>query len=228
MGDGILASGARRETPGDVLAAMTAARDSSTMTKDAGGLSPQVLDRAVDGDRNAQAVLLKTYDGYIRRLLHRLMGPSPDLDDLAQTVMIRVLTSLSTVRREGALSTWVGGICVHVARDALRRKKVRTRVLAEPEAGEDTASAGSRPDDIAGARADLERCWKALDALSESQRTALVLRVFEGHSVDEVAALMGAAKSTTRLRLYYGRKAFAKALTQLGISHPVPGGEDAP
>jgi DNA-directed RNA polymerase specialized sigma24 family protein len=44
-----------------------------------------------------------------------------------------------------------------------------------------------------------------------NQRTAFVLQTVHGHSVEEIAQMMESANSTTRLRLYYARKAFRKA-----------------
>ena len=57
----------------------------------------------------------------------------------------------------------------------------------------------------------MEKYYAALDKLSPVQRSVIVLRVL-GHSVDEIAKMTNSARSTTRLRLYYGRKAFARAL----------------
>ena len=54
---------------------------------------------------------------------------------------------------------------------------------------------------------------------------AFVLRVLDGHSIDEVATMMGAAKSTTRMRLYWGRKVFARALAAEGVELPAALGE---
>jgi RNA polymerase sigma-70 factor (ECF subfamily) len=155
------------------------------------------------------------YD-YVRRLLYRLVGPGSDLEDLQQVVLMRVLTSLPTWRQEAALSTWVGGICVHVARDHLRRKKVRS-VVSHVEPTDRALMNQHGSHDVhqdAETREQLALCQRALEKLSPDQRTAFVLHVVEGYSVDEVAGMMGAARSTTRMRLYYGRKKFAKAMAR--------------
>jgi RNA polymerase sigma-70 factor (ECF subfamily) len=197
------------------------------MSPDSRGISPQVLDRAHEGDRDAQAQVLEAYAGTIHRLLFRILGPADDLEDLVQNVMVHLLTSLPRSRRESSFSTWVGSICVHVARDALRRKKVRSVMTSlDAESPGHEAASAERVDEVVAARENLAHCQEALGTLSDSQRVAFVLRNVEGFSVDEVAKMMGAAKSTTRLRLYYGRKAFAKALAQKGLAAPTEGGDD--
>lgn len=170
-----------------------------------------MLAHAIAGDRVAQGDLLKANYQYIRRLLHRLVGASPELDDLQQTVLMRVVTGLHRLREEDSLQTWIGGICVHVARDHIRRRQVRS-VMGSLEAEEHgrARAAGGSPVAQLEAREGLARCRRALEELSANQRVALTLRIM-GHSVDEIATMMGSARSTTRLRLYYGRKAFCRA-----------------
>lgn len=170
-----------------------------------------MLAHAIAGDRVAQGDLLRANYQYIRRLLHRLVGASPELDDLQQTVLMRVVTGLHRLREEDSLQTWIGGICVHVARDHIRRRQVRS-VMGSLEADEParTRPSGANPVAQLEAREGLARCRRALEGLSTNQRVALTLRIM-GHSVDEIAAMTGSARSTTRLRLYYGRKNFCRA-----------------
>jgi DNA-directed RNA polymerase specialized sigma24 family protein len=70
--------------------------------------------------------------------------------------------------------------------------------------------------------------------MSPNQRTAFWLRTVDGRSIEEIAEIMGSAKSTARMRVYYGRKAFKKGLrrqlsadTQWRSGHlpDSPGGE---
>jgi RNA polymerase sigma-70 factor (ECF subfamily) len=169
-----------------------------------------VLAHAIAGDRVAQGDILRANYQYVRRLLHRLVGPTSELDDLQQTVLMRVVTSLPHLREEESLKTWIGGICVHVARDHIRRRQVRSVVGSlEAEEPRGRAAAGS-PVGQLEAREGLVRCRRALEELSANHRVALTLRIM-GHSVDEIATMMGSARSTTRLRLYYARKAFCRA-----------------
>ncbi|MBI5479393.1 MAG: sigma-70 family RNA polymerase sigma factor [Deltaproteobacteria bacterium] len=170
-----------------------------------------MLAHAVAGDRVAQGEILRANHQYIRRLLHRLVGPTSELDDLQQTVLMRVVTGLPRLREEESLKTWIGGICVHVARDHIRRRQVRSVVgsLEADEPGRARTTAGN-PVEQLEAREGLVRCRRALEELSASHRVALTLRIM-GHSVDEIATMMGSARSTARLRLYYARKAFCRA-----------------
>ncbi|MBI3184255.1 MAG: RNA polymerase sigma factor [Myxococcales bacterium] len=166
-----------------------------------------VVERAAGGERSAQQELLERHHGYVRRMLYRLVGPVPELEDLQQAVMVRVLVGLPRWRRSGALTSWIGGICVNVSKDYLRSRKA----LPEAEPYLPPMQGGADVHREVEAREQLDRCRRILDRLSPVQRMTFVLRAV-GHSVDEIAELMGAARSTTRLRLYYARKAFCRLL----------------
>ena len=191
--------------------------------------TPATLARVIDGDRSVQGALLKQHYFFIRRMLFRLVGPSADLEDLQQTVMMQILKSVHRYKPTASFQTWVGSICVHVARNSLRQRAHRESVSVSSDDSE--ASCGALlvgtddPHATIAARQQLHCCQRALASLSTEQRMAFVLRVLDGHSIDEVATMMGAAKSTTRMRLYWGRKVFARALAAEGVELPAALGE---
>ena len=151
-------------------------------------------------------VLEAAYD-LARGMLLRMLGPSQDLDDLVQTTVLRVAESLPKLRSPEAFSTWAGGITVNLARDFVRGRP-RARAHVPYEESHVVEHGGAERD--AAARVQLRRTLQVLGGLSEAHRTVFVLRVVLGHSVEEIAAMTGSAHSTTRLRLYYARKHFAK------------------
>lgn len=182
-------------------------RDSSFRTHE-----ETLIRSAVDGDRQAQQQLLVSIHPFVRQFLFRLVGQSPEIEDLQQIVLMRVVDHLPTFRFGSAFQTWVGGICVHAARDALRRQKVRqTREFSPIDESFGVDSLDTHVD----ARRELNRFERALQRLSVPQRTALVLRAVEGYSVEEVAAMMNSAVSTTRMRLYIARKLVAAQMARL-------------
>jgi RNA polymerase sigma-70 factor, ECF subfamily len=145
-------------------------------------------------------------------MLVHLVGRSPDLDDLRQQVLLAIVQGLPKFRADSELSTWIGGICVNVAKTHYRTKRTRSERTIDD--GQPAIDDTRGPDAAAHleSRAELAAVERALATLSPEQRTAFILATVYGHSVEEVAKMMKAAKSTTRLRLYYGRKKFHAAL----------------
>jgi RNA polymerase sigma-70 factor, ECF subfamily len=176
-----------------------------------------VLRRAAQGDRAAQQQVLSEIYEFVRRTLYRLLlGRGDELEDLQQAALLRVLTSLGHYRFEAAFKTWVTAICINVFRDHLRKRRREPQLEREAHALDDDrlalASAEPSAHRRVEAREALNRCARILEAMPINQRTAFVLQAVHGHSIEEIAELMDSANSTTRLRLYYARKAFRKAL----------------
>jgi RNA polymerase sigma-70 factor (ECF subfamily) len=178
-------------------------------------LPRDVLERAVAGDRAAVRTVVEASCGYVRGLLFKVVGPSSDLDDLQQTALLHLVQALPRTTLDGNFTTFLGSIVMNVVRDHFRRKRVRAVVTLSGGSDDFVAPQSAASEDARiDAAGRLAQCRRALARLSEAQRTAFVLRTVYGHSVDEIADMTGSLRSTTRLRLYYGRKLFSRALAE--------------
>jgi len=171
-----------------------------------GDPSPAVIDACRRGDRQALESVLRENAPVIERLLVRMIGPGADLEDLLQTTLIAVVQAFPRYRGEASVRTWMTRIAVNVVRQHLRRPYERRRVSLElvPAEPVDNSPVADR---LADHRAKLERVFHHLEAIGPRKRVAFVLHVFEGHPIDEVAALMGASKSATKSRVFWARRA---------------------
>lgn len=192
-GDSSLVSPALTESVPRSFAAPSTGRD-----RDA-----SLVGRALEGDRAALHRIASEHEGRVRRLLTRLLGPRDDLDDLVQTVFLELCRSLHRFRGDSALSTFIGGIAVTVARRAMRPSPWFRRRAELPEEPVDPRSG---PDARSLAAERLRRTRRALAKLSAKKRIAFLLWALDGSDVEEVAALMGASVSATRSRIYYAQK----------------------
>lgn len=162
-----------------------------------------LLDRARSGDAEALGELVRSTVPQVERMLHRLLGPRRDHDDLVQNVYLELARSIGSFRGDSAFSTFVGGITVRIARRAMRPtawQRKSTPLLEEP------VVEGSEPDHKAHADELLRRAMKLLDGLPEVQRTAFVLWALEGQDPATIAEMMDATVPATRSRIYYAQK----------------------
>lgn len=67
----------------------------------------ECIERAVRGDREALERLLTGVNDMVFNLSLRLLGTVADAEDAAQDILVRVMTNVSSFRRECAFSTWV-------------------------------------------------------------------------------------------------------------------------
>jgi RNA polymerase sigma factor (sigma-70 family) len=73
----------------------------------------ELVDKAVDGDRHALQSLIVGVEDMIYNLSLRMLGSPHDAEDAAQEIIIKIITQLSTFRKESAFSTWVYRIAVN-------------------------------------------------------------------------------------------------------------------
>lgn len=159
--------------------------------------------RAQAGEPQALDLLVRNHVQLVRRLLTRILGPRQDLDDLVQTTFLELLRALPGFRHESALSTFVAGIAVRVARRALRPTLLQR--FSKPLDDEPLAPSVGNDEQLI-ARQALARVRRALEQLSEPKRVAFLLWSLEGMTIPEIARVTEASDSATQSRIFYAQK----------------------
>ena len=155
------------------------------------------------GDRAAQVRLFRLEVQSVHRLLHRVLGASPMLEDLIQETFIRVFRSLASFRGEAHLGTWIGRIALRVAFDHLRQSRpAAARLEVVPDLASDDPDAERQ----LMAREGLRRLYRILERLDAKQRIAFTLCAIDGRPQQEVASLMSASLVATKARIWRARR----------------------
>ena len=168
-----------------------------------------------DADPKDRSNELEHHAESLQRLARSLIGDEHQAEDLVQDAYA---AALEGGPREGsALGAWLAKV---VRNRALNMRRGRTRRAereawsAKPEAQPGAAEA------LAGL--DTQRkVFESLLALSESQRTVIYLRYFEGLTPTAIAARLGAPVKTVKTRLARGLAAIRATLDR-----EVQGGRD--
>lgn len=126
------------------------------------------------------------------RIAFRLLGDEQAARDVAQDAFLRASDRLDGLKDPAALESWYFRLLVRLCHNRRRWLAVR-RWLPLYEAPDP----GVRGDPVL--RRELLR---ALDRLSNRQRTAFVLVRLEGQSIAEAAALLGCAEGTCKSHLH--------------------------
>ncbi len=66
-----------------------------------------LVDKAVGGDRQALEELVLSVSDMVYNLSLRMLGSPQDAEDASQEIYIRIITRLTTFKKESAFSTWV-------------------------------------------------------------------------------------------------------------------------
>ena len=155
--------------------------------------------RILAGDDRAFDAFYEANVGRVYAVALRMSGDPARARRLTQETFVRAWERLGSYRGDSRLSSWLHRIAVNVVIESGRRRTRWWRRLAPEDAGLDVGdTTAPRP----GLRLDLER---AIAALPERAREALVLRDVEGHSYAEIAELMGVATGTVKAQVHRAR-----------------------
>ena len=161
----------------------------------------------VTSDRSARAEtvgrLFDLHHARLHRLAFRMTWGADDARDLVQESFLRAIER-SLPEDPAAAERWLVRVLVNLCRDRHRRRVVR-RAHAE-EARRDEPAHGSDPGVDAAVR-------DAVAELPVRQRAVVVLHEIEGHTLAEVAEILGIAAVTARWHHHAALKTLRRELS---------------
>jgi RNA polymerase sigma-70 factor, ECF subfamily len=131
---------------------------------------------------------------------HRILADPHEAEDVTQMVFEKLARRLQTIRDRERLGSFLKSCAVRECLGLLRRR----RWWSGRRAAKALASIPEATD--ASAAYVITAVRQLLEPLSAQERTAVVLKLVEGHAHDEVAALMGISVATARRRLDSARR----------------------
>jgi len=170
------------------------------------GDDPALVSGCRAGDSASLDRFFREHAAYVERVIARLTGPTPDLEDLVQATFVQAFQSFGRYRGEASLKTWVTRIAVHVTLHQLRggvRRAVPLELVSERDEPRDPAAPA---DHDAASRQLARRLHALLDRIAAKKRIAFLLYTVEEHSIEEVAALTGSSKAATKSRIWFARR----------------------
>jgi RNA polymerase sigma-70 factor (ECF subfamily) len=159
------------------------------------------------GDRKALHTVFVTHTLYLERLLGRMVGPSLEIEDLLQATFVAAIGAFPRFRGEAQVRTWLARIAVRIAQTRLRSPGHKRRVdVLDLEARVDVETDTRPHEHDVDTQRRIERLYAHLAAIGVKKRVALLLHVFEGHPLEEVAVLTGASVTATKSRVFWARR----------------------
>jgi RNA polymerase sigma-70 factor (ECF subfamily) len=179
-----------------------------------GDKTDRLVKRAQGGDRAAFDDLVRRYRARIYALSLHLTGSRSEADDITQDVFTRAYQQLHTFAGRSEFFTWLYRIAVNrslnARRDTARR---RTSGLDDPRVQAAVAvDAYGDPRRAAELRQTYARLVTALDRLSPTLRSTVVLVALQGLSHDEAAAVLGCPAGTVAWRIHEARNQLRASL----------------
>jgi RNA polymerase sigma-70 factor (ECF subfamily) len=170
------------------------------------------------GDTDAFRALVERHSRSLFRLAYRMTGNEQDAEDVVQESLLRAYRQIGGFDERASFGTWLYRIGVNCSLDLVRSRKRRPEPAAGPEDEdplESLAAAGPTPDRIAMSGEARGRIEQALKRLSPSERTAFVLRHYEGMCMDEVGKMLGCEPGAAKHSVFRAVRKLRRALEPL-------------
>ncbi|HEX9160329.1 MAG TPA: sigma-70 family RNA polymerase sigma factor [Thermoanaerobaculia bacterium] len=155
------------------------------------------------GDHRAFEDLMIATQRNVANLSWRILGDAEEVKEAVQETFLRVFRHLNRYDEQRDFRGWLARITINVCRDLNRRRKKR-RIFTPLDEALQHASP-ERVEDEAAARQEVALVARAIDALPERERLAIILRDVEGLSTEQVAEILGNAPPTVRVQLSKAR-----------------------
>jgi RNA polymerase sigma-70 factor (ECF subfamily) len=145
------------------------------------------------------------------RVARGVLRNAADAEDVAQEALLRAYRHFDRLRDRNRFRAWLVRIAFRLALDRLRSKKrseVRDTLWSQPEHRPPAATA----EDLAASNEFQAHLDRALEELPEKLRLVLLLAALEGHTIEEIARMVGISTGTVKSRIFYARKQLAEKL----------------
>jgi RNA polymerase sigma-70 factor (ECF subfamily) len=171
------------------------------------------------GDSSAFRLLVERHSRPVFRLAYRVTGNRQDAEDVVQETFLRAWRQLGRFESRSSFATWLHRITVNCALDHVRLRPRHVPLAYDQPGPEDVAAPAGpsadevpSPDRLAFSAEVRQRVASALGELSPAERTAFVLRHFEGHSIEEIGRTLGLRTSATKHSIFRAVQKMRRAL----------------
>jgi RNA polymerase sigma-70 factor (ECF subfamily) len=198
-------------------------REGAGMTEEVAVSDAIAVERTLGGDREAYRVLVERHSRTVYRMAYRMTGNTHDAEEVVQESFLRAYQKLKQFAGNANFGTWVYRIAANYAIDRIRQRNAEEARRESPSKawqdsfGADPLSqvqdASPSPEQLAGSAQLAERMKAALAELSPAERTAIVMRHWDGCGIEEIAVVLRSNSNATKNTVFRAVQKLRRALT---------------
>ena len=170
-----------------------------------------LVERTLQGDRNAFGELVDAHGPVIYNLALRMTGNTEDARDLSQTTFEKAWQGIGSFRGDSRFFSWLYRIAIHVVLN-FRRGRGPAEELEESEPSREPG-----PAETYERNEEINRVQTALLQLRDDDRELIVLRHFLALSHVEIGGLLRVPDKTVKSRLHTAVLRLEAELRRLGF-----------
>jgi RNA polymerase sigma-70 factor, ECF subfamily len=170
-------------------------------------LDTELMVRVKEGDGASFGVLLEKHRSPVVHFLYRMVQNHAVAEELAQEVFLRVYRSRSTYEPTARFTTWLFRIATHLALNALRdgkNERLQERLDDDSRDMPVRQVSDLRPsvEQSLVYQAKLAEVRRAIAALPEKQRAAVLMHKYEEMEYAQIARVLNCSESAVKSLLF--------------------------
>ncbi len=202
-----------------------------TATNRASETDEELMERFQAGDTAAMEVLFGRFQKPLFNFFFRMVARRETAEDLVQETFIKVCRFGHTFRgSEAKFTTWLYSVAGNQCRDHLRytARRPETSMVEMGEMEEDflenhvsdpTSQTGSSSVEDHLLRMEVQSILKqAVRSLPEKERTAIILREYQGLEYKEIAEVLGCPIGSVKVLIFRARQRLRERLQDLELA----------
>lgn len=161
----------------------------------------ELMLRVKDGDTASFALLLERHRGPVIRFLYRMVQNQAVAEELAQETFLRVYRARASYEPAAKFTSWLFRIAMHLAVNSLRDGRVEK---LQESLDEETQLADRNPtiEQKLLSRAKLDEVRRAIAALPDKQRAAVLMHKYEEMDYKQIARVLNCSESAVKSLLF--------------------------
>ena len=180
------------------------------------------VERTLAGDRDAYRVLVERHSHSVFRLAYRMTGNRHDAEEVVQEAFLRGYQKLGQFAARANFGTWVYRIAANYAIDRMRQRQKENALRETPRVEDREGTENDPVNRVQDEAPTPERLTQSLElrkqmeqalaALSEAERTAFVMRHWEGCGIEEIAGVLKSSSSAAKNTVFRAVQKLRNAL----------------
>ena len=181
------------------------------------------------GDESSFELLLQKYRSPLVNFLYRMVRDTATAEDLAQEVFLRVYRARKDYTPSAKFTTWLFRIATNLALNSVRDNRMARHAISLDAPSTDEE--GSAPLELPAPEKRIDEHMieqdrsefirRAIAALPEKQRAAVLLHKYEEMDYAEIARILECSESALKSLLFRAYETLRVQLAPL-VSQPVP------
>lgn len=170
------------------------------------------LEKARNGDDDAFAKLVETYQNPVYNLCYRMLGEGTAAEDAAQETFWRAYQNLKRYDQERSFITWLLSIAAHYCIDQQRKKRLPIFELDEFPDIDLMDATIPNPEKELGQNQEKEALHTLINELNPQDRATVILKYWYDCSEEEISKMLSLTVSAVKSRLHRSRRQLAELM----------------